>query len=56
MPSRRGRRARMSAPTNRIREKVKWPPMKNARRERSRRALLHFYAPVVGVLRYWLDI
>lgn len=46
----------MSSPTNRIREKVKWPPMKNARRDPSRRALLHFYALVVGVLRYWLDI
>ena len=45
----------MSAPTNRIREKVKGPPTKNARPE-SGRALLHFYAPVVGVLRYWLDI
>ena len=30
--------------------------MKNARREGSRRAFLIFYAPVVGVLRYWLDI
>ena len=30
--------------------------MKNARRDPARRALLHFYAPVVGILRYWLDI